>query len=183
MNFWTDNGSFASIFFLYQRQRLITGCVAGITRWVPLVELEQPTLPEHLSSPSVFSGVRVTRSLVLYVCFVDRCLFFYTFSFGHCGCLFFFDIRILFTSLVSSSSASWTTVRFFKIKYTVFISGTMLLKFSFTSAKRFEVFLYDLLIILWFNILKTSRFKHNSYIERDKRLYYIISAHIKLKIK
>jgi hypothetical protein len=32
----------------------------------------------------VFSGVRVTRSLVLCVCFVDRCLFFCTFSFGHC---------------------------------------------------------------------------------------------------
>jgi hypothetical protein len=31
-----------------------------------------------------FSGVRVTRSLVLYVCFVDRCLSFCTFSFGHC---------------------------------------------------------------------------------------------------
>ena len=31
----------------------------------------------------VFSGVRVTRSLVLYVCFVDRCLSFCTFSFGH----------------------------------------------------------------------------------------------------
>jgi hypothetical protein len=31
-----------------------------------------------------FSGVRVTRSLVLFVCFVDRCLSFYTFSFGHC---------------------------------------------------------------------------------------------------
>ena len=42
------------------------------------------TLPEHLSSPLGFSGVRVTRSLVLCVCFVDRCLFFYTFSFGHC---------------------------------------------------------------------------------------------------
>jgi hypothetical protein len=42
------------------------------------------TLPEHLSSPPVFSGVRVTRSLVLYVCFVDRCLSFCTFSFGHC---------------------------------------------------------------------------------------------------
>jgi hypothetical protein len=37
------------------------------------------------SSPSVFSGVRVTRSLVLYVCFVDRCLSFCTFSFGHCA--------------------------------------------------------------------------------------------------
>jgi hypothetical protein len=34
--------------------------------------------------PQVFSGVRVTRSLVLYVCFVDRCLSFCTFSFGHC---------------------------------------------------------------------------------------------------
>jgi hypothetical protein len=48
------------------------------------VEQELLTLPEHLSSPPVFSGVRVTRSLVLYVCVVDRCLSFCTFSFGHC---------------------------------------------------------------------------------------------------
>jgi hypothetical protein len=53
---------------------------------MPLVEQELSTLPEHLSSPrfvylsgapeftTVFSGVRITRSLVLYVCFVDRCL-------------------------------------------------------------------------------------------------------------
>jgi hypothetical protein len=40
--------------------------------------------PEHLSSPPSFSRVRVTRSLVLYVCFVDRCLSFCTFSFRHC---------------------------------------------------------------------------------------------------
>ena len=51
---------------------------------VPLVEQELFLLPEHMSSPPVFSGVRVTRSLVLRVCFVDRCLFFCTFSFGHC---------------------------------------------------------------------------------------------------
>ena len=43
----------------------------------------------HLSLLQVFSGVRVTwscvtRSLVLCVCFVDRCLSFWTFSFGHC---------------------------------------------------------------------------------------------------
>jgi hypothetical protein len=37
-----------------------------------------------LSSSPVFSGVRVTWSLLLYVCFLDRCLFFCTFSFGHC---------------------------------------------------------------------------------------------------
>jgi hypothetical protein len=33
-------------------------------------------LPGHLSSPPVFSGVSVTGSLVLCVCFVDRCLSF-----------------------------------------------------------------------------------------------------------
>ena len=44
-----------------------------------VVEQELFTLPEHLSSPPAFSGVRVTRSLVLYVCFVDRCLSFCTF--------------------------------------------------------------------------------------------------------
>jgi hypothetical protein len=37
----------------------------------------------ELFSP-VFSGVRVTRSLVLFVCFIDRCLLFCPFSFGHC---------------------------------------------------------------------------------------------------
>jgi hypothetical protein len=39
---------------------------------------------ELLTPPPGFSGVRVTRSLVLCVCFVDRCLSFCTFSFGHC---------------------------------------------------------------------------------------------------
>jgi hypothetical protein len=40
------------------------------------VEQELLTLPEYLSSPPVFSGVRVTPSFVLYVCFVDHCLSF-----------------------------------------------------------------------------------------------------------
>ena len=51
---------------------------------MPLVKQELLTLLEHLSSSQVFSGVRVTWSLFLYVCFVDRCLSFCTFSFGHC---------------------------------------------------------------------------------------------------
>ena len=54
------------------------------TRRVPLVGQELRTLPEHSSSPPVFSGVRVTRFLVLYLWFVHRCLSFYPFSFGHC---------------------------------------------------------------------------------------------------
>ena len=63
---------------------LINGFVTRLTRRVPIVEQELFTLPEHLSSPPVFSGVRVSRSLVLCVCFVDRCLSFCTFSFAHC---------------------------------------------------------------------------------------------------
>ena len=55
-----------------------------------LVEQELPTLPEHLSSPPVFNGVRVTRSLVLCVCFVDRSLSFCPFSFGHCVAILLF---------------------------------------------------------------------------------------------
>ena len=55
-------------------------------------------LPDHLSLLPGFSGVRVTRSLVLYVCFVDHCLSFCTFSFGHCV-VFLFDIWYLQTLL------------------------------------------------------------------------------------
>jgi hypothetical protein len=63
---------------------LITGFVTRLTRRVSLMVPELLTIPKHLISPPVCSGVRVTRSLVLYVCFVDRCLSFCTFSFGHC---------------------------------------------------------------------------------------------------
>jgi hypothetical protein len=61
----------------------ITGFVTRITRRMSLVEQELLTLQEHLSSSPVFSVVRVTRSLVLCVCSVDRCLSFCTFL-GHC---------------------------------------------------------------------------------------------------
>ena len=83
---------------------LITGFVTRLTRRMPLVERELPTLPEHLSSCPVFSGVRVARSLVLCVCFVDRCLSFCIFFFWTLCCLSF-DILILITPLVSSNSS------------------------------------------------------------------------------
>ena len=63
------------------------------------LEQELLTLPEHLRSPLVYSGVHVTRSLVVCVCFVDRCLYFFS---RPLGCLFFFDIRILITPFVSA---------------------------------------------------------------------------------
>ena len=49
-----------------------------------LVEQDLLNLPGHKSSSHVFSGVRVTQSLVLCVCFVDRYLSFCPFSFGNC---------------------------------------------------------------------------------------------------
>ena len=59
---------------------LITGFVTRLTRRVQ----ELLTLPEHLSSNPIFSGVGVTPYLVICVFFVDRCLSFCTFCFGHC---------------------------------------------------------------------------------------------------
>ena len=55
-----------------------------MTRRVSPVEQRLLTFPEHLSSPPVLSGDRVTQSLVLCVCLVDICLSFCPFSFGHC---------------------------------------------------------------------------------------------------
>ena len=79
---------------------------------MPLVEQELLTLPEHLSSTPVFSGVCVTRSLVLHDCMFCRSLFvlLYFFFWPLC-CLFFFDIWILIAPLVSSNSSyyEWLT--------------------------------------------------------------------------
>ena len=70
-----------SFAFIYSEIPVYGLLPRSCTRLVPLVEQKLRTLPEHLSSPPVFNGVRVTQSLVLCVCFVNRCLFF---SFGHC---------------------------------------------------------------------------------------------------
>ena len=51
---------------------------------MPLGEQELLILLDPLSSPLIFSGVRVTQSLVFCVMLVDCCLSFCLFSFGHC---------------------------------------------------------------------------------------------------
>ena len=75
-------------------------------------------------TPVFFSGVRVTRSWALCVCFVDRCLSFCPFSFGHCvvcsssiyGC--WLPLWYLHTHLVpkifyaSGLFISWLLLRF-----------------------------------------------------------------------
>jgi hypothetical protein len=53
------------------------GFVTRLTQRVPLVEQELLTIPEYLRLPPILSGVHVTRSLALCICFVDRCLTFF----------------------------------------------------------------------------------------------------------
>ena len=71
-------------------------------RRVPLIKLELPTLPKHLSSPPVFNGVRVTRSLVLCVLFCRSLFAILSFFFWPLYCLSFFDVRNMITPSVSS---------------------------------------------------------------------------------
>ena len=103
---------------------LITGFLTRITRRVPLVEQELFTLLVHLRLPPFFSGNRITRSLVLCVCFVDRCLSLCTF-FSWPLCCLSFDLRILITPLVSSDSSYpyWFLGVFFEL-YLLFFKTT-----------------------------------------------------------
>jgi hypothetical protein len=91
----------------------ITGFVTRLTRRMPLVEQELLTLPEHLRSPPVFSGVRITRSLVL--------------------CLFIFRIIIPFIqhSLYSRSQITLAG-------YILVIYGYWLL-YSFSASRAPEI--------------------------------------------
>ena len=60
-----------------------SGANGKIDENVRPTRIELLTLPEHLSSHAVFSEDRVTRSSVLFVCFVGRCLSLCPFSPGH----------------------------------------------------------------------------------------------------
>ena len=95
---------------------LITGFVTKKKRRVPHVEQELHTLTEHLSSPSVFSGVRVTRPLVLYVVFCRLLYVLFSFFFWPLCCLS--SLRPLVTPLVSSNlSYTYANCYVTKIKY------------------------------------------------------------------
>ena len=74
--------------------------ISDIYHKLPLVDQELLTLSEHLSSPLVFSGVRV-YSILMYC----RSLFvLLSFSFSQLCCMYFFHLWILITPLVSSNS-------------------------------------------------------------------------------
>ena len=85
----------------FRNSCLITWFVTRVTRRVSLVEQELPNLPEHLSSPPVFSGV---RSLVFCLVFCRSLSILLFFFFWPLCYLSFFDSQILISLLVSLNS-------------------------------------------------------------------------------
>jgi hypothetical protein len=78
------------------------------------------TLLEHLSSPPVFGGVRVTRSLVLCVCFVNRCLSF---------CTLYFWLLSVFLQFTDSDYS----FRIFKLFLTIYMCAIRLVSYKKNS--------------------------------------------------
>ena len=85
-----------------------------------------------------FSGVRVSRSIVLCVCFVDRCLSFCPFSFGHCVVCPSSNYGFRLSPLVSSSSSYWCLVQVIVVKMFYLFSLDILL--SITTVKTINPF-------------------------------------------
>ena len=83
---------------------------------------------DYRNTPS-FSGVRVTRSLVLCVCFVDRCLSFCTFSFGH-------------NVVCSAIYGFWLPLRYGEacLKYVVFLDVLICCLYLITNHFIYDVF-------------------------------------------
>ena len=70
---------------------------------VPHVEYELLTIPEHMSLPPVFSGVRAARSYVFCVVICRSFFVLLSFFVYPLCCLSVFDLRLLITSLVSAN--------------------------------------------------------------------------------
>ena len=78
--------------------RIVCSNTTGIT-----LEQEVLTLPEHMCSTPVFSGVRAAQSLVFCGVFCRSLFVILSFLFWPLYCLSFFDLRFLTTHLVSSA--------------------------------------------------------------------------------
>ena len=75
---------------------ILCSCDVTVTRCVSLGKQELLTLPEHLGSYQVFSGVHVAQSLFFsVVCWRSLLFLICSLYFGHC--IFSFDLRLLAT--------------------------------------------------------------------------------------
>ena len=90
------------------------------------VEQELLILPEHLSSPPVFSGVNVTRSFVFCVVFCRLCL---SSFFWSLYCLSFYDLQLLITLLIYSNfSYLWCIAKLKEKGLTLYFHNNLLIR-------------------------------------------------------
>ena len=117
-------------------------------------------LPQNPSSPPIFSGVRVTRSLVLCVCFVDRCL---SFSFGHCVVRSF--------SIYGFWLPLWYLQTLLLIQT---VDSNNLGKYYYFGGIKMNSMLYREVLILLQNLLMMKWNKHKYIIDRKMIFKYIM---------
>jgi hypothetical protein len=105
--------------------------------------------PEFTSG---FSGVCYTRSLILYECFVDRCLSFYTFSLGHC---------VVCSSLIYKF---WLPLRFLQTRF---------IHMTHSVSRRLDLSCIMFKIIAFFimKLFTQLYLKVNILLTRDKHLH------------
>ena len=106
--------------------------VLGVIR--RLVEQELLILPVHPSVSGIFNGVRV-----LCVCFVDRCLSFYPFCFGHCVvCPSIYGFWLPLSYLQTLRIANSEIVQLFQSE-TKFIYNEMMMRFALYSTNTLRL--------------------------------------------
>jgi hypothetical protein len=123
--------------------------------WLHIVEQELLTLPEHLSSPSVFSEVRATRSLVLCICFLDRCLSICPFYFGHCVvCPFFIDefwlLKLFLYTFLCSPYLAFQSFDFERCSRNASLTLNLMIWYFFWPLCCLFFFDLRILITLWY---------------------------------
>ena len=89
----------------------LTVFLTRATRRVQHVEQELFILSDQMSSPPVFSCIRVACSLVFCLVFCRSTFFLLSFFFWPLYCLSYFDIRFLVTPLVPSNNSSYNNIR------------------------------------------------------------------------
>ena len=126
--------------------------VTRVTRRVPHVEQEVPSRPEHLSSPPVFNGVQVARSLVFCVMFCTSLFFLLSFFLWP---LYFlsFDFRFLITPLVLQT-------------FPIFIQNEL---------KVFSAIIYKMSAMLWCSVSMVKEIADQE--ESDKLLINVVTKY------
>ena len=122
---------FILLLHTFPRPWLITEFVTRVTRRYPLLEQELIILPKHVRLHSVFSGVRVARSLVFCVVFCRSLFNFFLWTL----CCLSFDLRILITPLLSSNFSQ--SFLFYKHSMYLFRITEILLKVALNTITPF----------------------------------------------